>query len=84
MHESPPPYYELESTGSLLSTTSAPFVADAIVANPPSFAYVHYAQALGVPAHIMSTKPWSATRAFPRPLVKMSLQSGCRTAWWTL
>ncbi|KXJ86093.1 glycosyltransferase family 28 domain-containing protein [Microdochium bolleyi] len=56
--------------------TGAPFVADAIVANPPSFAHVHCAQALGVPAHIMFTMPWSATRAFPHPLVKMSGERG--------
>ncbi|KXJ87567.1 glycosyltransferase family 28 domain-containing protein [Microdochium bolleyi] len=49
-----------------------PFVADAIIANPPSFAHVHCAQALGVPAHVMFTMPWSATRAFPHPLVKMT------------
>lgn len=54
------------------AVTRAPFVADAIVANPPSFAHVHCAQALGLPAHIMFTMPWSATRAFPHPLVKMS------------
>ncbi|KAK1640761.1 hypothetical protein BDP81DRAFT_268727, partial [Colletotrichum phormii] len=35
--------------------SSRPFVADAIIANPPSFAHVHCAQALGIPAHIMFT-----------------------------
>jgi UDP:flavonoid glycosyltransferase YjiC (YdhE family) len=45
-----------------------PFVADAIIANPPSFAHIHCAQALGVPLHIMFTMPWSSTRAFPHPL----------------
>jgi len=54
------------------AVTSQPFVADVIIANPPSFAHVHCAQALGIPAHIMFTMPWSATRAFPHPLVKMS------------
>ncbi len=52
--------------------TNRPFVADAIIANPPSFAHVHCAQALGIPAHIMFTMPWNATRAFPHPLVKMN------------
>jgi len=52
--------------------TKRPFVADAIIANPPSFAHVHCAQALGIPAHITFTMPWNATRAFPHPLVKMS------------
>lgn len=31
------------------------FVADAIIANPPSFAHMHCAEKLGVPLHIMST-----------------------------
>lgn len=45
-----------------------PFVCDAIIANPPSFAHIHCAQALGVPLHLMFTMPWSSTRAFPHPL----------------
>jgi hypothetical protein len=32
-----------------------PFVADCIVANPPSFAHLHCAEKLGVPLHIMFT-----------------------------
>lgn len=48
-----------------------PFVADAIIANPPSFAHVHCAQRLGVPVHLMFTMPWSATRAFPHPLANL-------------
>jgi UDP:flavonoid glycosyltransferase YjiC (YdhE family) len=48
--------------------TEKPFVADAIIANPPSFAHVHCAQALGIPLHLMFTMPWSSTRAFPHPL----------------
>jgi UDP:flavonoid glycosyltransferase YjiC (YdhE family) len=48
--------------------TEQPFVADAIIANPPSFAHVHCAQALGIPLHLMFTMPWSRTRAFPHPL----------------
>ncbi|KAK3293855.1 uncharacterized protein B0H64DRAFT_433147 [Chaetomium fimeti] len=51
--------------------TGKPFVADAIIANPPSFAHVHCAQALGVPLHLMFTMPWSATRAFPHPLANL-------------
>ncbi|KAK4176126.1 family 1 putative glycosyltransferase [Triangularia setosa] len=45
-----------------------PFVADAIIANPPSFAHVHIAEKLGVPVHVMFTMPWTPTRAFPHPL----------------
>jgi UDP:flavonoid glycosyltransferase YjiC (YdhE family) len=50
-----------------------PFVADAIIANPPSFAYIHCAEALGVPLHIMFTMPWSSTRAFPHPLANFKV-----------
>jgi hypothetical protein len=32
-----------------------PFVADVIVANPPSFAHVHVAEKLGIPLHMMFT-----------------------------
>jgi hypothetical protein len=32
-----------------------PFLADAIIANPPSFAHVHIAEKLGIPLHIMFT-----------------------------
>ena len=48
--------------------TQSPFIADAIIANPPSFAHVHCAEALGVPLHMMFTMPWTATRAFSHPL----------------
>ncbi|ENH67249.1 Sterol 3-beta-glucosyltransferase [Fusarium oxysporum f. sp. cubense race 1] len=51
--------------------TFAPFVADAIIANPPSFAHVHCAQALGIPLHMMFTMPWTSTAAFPHPLVNV-------------
>lgn len=53
--------------------TGAPFVADAIIANPPSFAHVHCAQALGIPLHVMFTMPWSSTRAFPHPLANFKV-----------
>ncbi|KYK61809.1 hypothetical protein DCS_02953 [Drechmeria coniospora] len=47
------------------------FVADAIIANPPSFAHVHCAEALAVPLHMMFTMPWTSTRAFPHPLATL-------------
>ncbi|KAL0258902.1 hypothetical protein SLS55_006406 [Diplodia seriata] len=56
--------------------SNAPFVADAIIANPPSFAHIHCAQALGVPLHLMFTMPWSSTRAFPHPLANLKYSSG--------
>ncbi|KAK4105397.1 glycosyltransferase family 1 protein [Parathielavia hyrcaniae] len=45
-----------------------PFVADAIIANPPSFAHIHIAEKMGVPLHMMFTMPWTPTRSFPHPL----------------
>jgi hypothetical protein len=33
----------------------APFVADAIIANPPSFAHIHIAEKLGIPLHMSFT-----------------------------
>ncbi|KAL0933992.1 Sterol 3-beta-glucosyltransferase UGT80B1-like protein 1 [Colletotrichum truncatum] len=52
--------------------TSIPFVADAIIANPPSFAHLHCAQALSIPVHLMFTMPWSITKAFPHPLANLT------------
>lgn len=57
------------------STTGKPFVAEAIIANPPSFAHVHCAQALGIPLHMMFTMPWTRTRAFCHPLANLSDKS---------
>lgn len=51
--------------------TQEPFVADVIIANPPSFAHIHCAQALGIPVHLMFTMPWSSTKAFPHPLANL-------------
>ncbi|KAJ5681971.1 uncharacterized protein N7477_001911 [Penicillium maclennaniae] len=48
-----------------------PFVADAIIANPPSFAHIHCAEKLGIPLTIMFTMPWSPTQAFPHPLASI-------------
>ncbi|KAL2443709.1 Sterol 3-beta-glucosyltransferase UGT80B1 [Exophiala dermatitidis] len=51
--------------------TQNPFIADAIIANPPSFAHVHIAEKLGIPLHLMFTMPWSPTQAFPHPLANI-------------
>jgi UDP:flavonoid glycosyltransferase YjiC (YdhE family) len=48
-----------------------PFVANAIIANPPSFAHIHCAQKLGIPLHLMFTMPWSPTKNFPHPLANI-------------
>ena len=60
--------------------TDLPFVADAIIANPPSFAHIHCAQALGIPVHIMFTMPWTATTAFPHPLANLT-NAGDEHGW---
>ncbi|KAL8765033.1 MAG: hypothetical protein Q9209_007759 [Squamulea sp. 1 TL-2023] len=51
--------------------STRPFVADAIIANPPSFAGIHCAEKLGIPLHLMFTMPWSPTQAFPHPLANI-------------
>ena len=48
-----------------------PFVADAIIANPPSYAHIHIAEKLGIPLHIIFTMPWSPTEAFAHPLANL-------------
>ncbi|KAL2121892.1 hypothetical protein VTJ04DRAFT_2347 [Mycothermus thermophilus] len=60
-----------------------PFVADAIIANPPSFAHVHCAEALGIPLHLMFTFPYTPTQSFPHPLasVKKSNADPGYTNW---
>lgn len=60
--------------------TDKPFVADAIIANPPSFAHVHCAQALGIPVHMMFTMPWTSTKAFPHPLANLRNANGKESA----
>ncbi|GHJ85209.1 hypothetical protein NliqN6_1611 [Naganishia liquefaciens] len=45
------------------------FAADAIISNPPAFAHIHTAEALGIPLIMSFTMPWSATTEFSHPLV---------------
>jgi len=40
------------------SCTEGDFIADAIIANPPSFAHVHCAERLNIPVRIVFTMPW--------------------------
>ncbi|KAG8794578.1 hypothetical protein FRC12_023594 [Ceratobasidium sp. 428] len=47
------------------------FAADAIISNPPTFAHIHCAEALGIPLLLSFTMPWCATAAFPHPLVNV-------------
>ena len=53
------------------NSSDKPFVADAIIANPPSFAHIHCAEKLGCPLHVMFTMPYSPTQAFPHPLANI-------------
>jgi UDP:flavonoid glycosyltransferase YjiC (YdhE family) len=54
----------------------SPFIADAIIANPPSFAHIHCAEKLAVPLHMMFTMPWSPTTAFAHPLANIKSDKG--------
>ncbi|KKF95776.1 Sterol 3-beta-glucosyltransferase [Ceratocystis platani] len=65
------PHKKGESLEGGFELSGQPFVADVIIANPPSFAHIHIAEKLGIPLHMMFTMPWSPTRAFPHPLVNM-------------
>lgn len=47
-----------------------PFMAQAIIANPPVYGHLHVAEKLGIPCHIFFTMPYSPTRAFPSPLAR--------------
>ncbi|KIW01832.1 uncharacterized protein PV09_06683 [Verruconis gallopava] len=47
------------------------FVADAIIANPPSMAHIHCAEKLNIPLHMVFTMPWSPTKVFHHPLAAM-------------
>ncbi|KAF3938145.1 hypothetical protein ABW19_dt0210495 [Dactylella cylindrospora] len=53
------------------SASDAVFVADAIIANPPSFAHIHCAERLAIPLHLMFTMPWTPTQSFPHPLANI-------------
>ncbi|GKZ31574.1 hypothetical protein AbraIFM66950_000147 [Aspergillus brasiliensis] len=57
-----------------------PFVADAIIANPPSFVHLSCAEKMGIPLNMMFTMPWSATQAFPHPLATIRTKNTKPTA----
>lgn len=35
-----------------------PFVANAVISNPPTMGHIHVCEALGIPLHIMFPQPW--------------------------
>ncbi|XXH01734.1 hypothetical protein Hte_008095 [Hypoxylon texense] len=53
-----------------VASASDLFIADVIIANPPSQP-IHSAEKLGVPLHIVFTMPWSPTHVFHHPLASM-------------
>ncbi|CAE7013449.1 hypothetical protein PTNB85_00422 [Pyrenophora teres f. teres] len=62
---------ETDKMNAKMMGDKAPFVADAIIANPPSFAPQHIAEKLGIPLHMMFTFPYTPTSQFPHPLANI-------------
>ena len=58
-------------TAANVAEASDLFLADAIIANPPSMAHIHCAEKLGIPLHMVFTMPWSPTRQYHHPLAAM-------------
>ena len=56
--------------------TGVPFVAEAIIANPPSYGHIHCAQNLQIPLHMVFTMPWSPTSEYPHPFCKVNYDLG--------
>ncbi|RDW73139.1 putative glucosyl glucuronosyl protein [Coleophoma cylindrospora] len=67
----PPPDTSSDGINMDADPSAKPFIADAIIANPPSFAHIHIAEARGIPLHLMFTMPWSPTQSFPHPLANI-------------
>lgn len=60
-----------KTTALSVDATEDLFIADVIIANPPSMGHIHCAEKLGIPLHLVFTMPWSPTRAFHHPLAAM-------------
>eukprot|EP00850_Spirogloea_muscicola_P013660 SM000094S24677 [mRNA] locus=s94:74921:77666:- [translate_table: standard] len=54
----------------------AAFTADAILANPPTLGHIHIAEKLQIPLHVFFTMPWTATKAYPHPLARVTQVAG--------
>ncbi|KAF6798241.1 udp- transferase [Colletotrichum sojae] len=68
------------TTAATVKDTEDLFVADAIIANPPSMAHIHCAEKLGIPLHMVFTMPWCPTQAFHHPLASMSYGEADKSA----
>ncbi|KAL6704101.1 hypothetical protein ACN47E_008764 [Coniothyrium glycines] len=66
---------ETDETNAKMMGEKEPFVADAIIANPPSFAPQHIAEKLGIPLHMMFTFPYTPTSQFPHPLANIKVSN---------
>ncbi|KAJ4324623.1 hypothetical protein N0V94_001193 [Neodidymelliopsis sp. IMI 364377] len=64
---------ETDSMNAKMMGDKAPFVADAIIANPPSFAPAHIAEKLGIPLHMIF--PYTPTVHFPHPLANIKVSN---------
>lgn len=62
---------EKDNTNLKMLGNRFPFVADAIIANPVSFAHYHCAEKLGIPLHMVFTFPYTPTAEFPHPLANV-------------
>ncbi|XP_022133743.1 sterol 3-beta-glucosyltransferase UGT80B1 isoform X1 [Momordica charantia] len=56
--------------------TGTPFMAQAIIANPPAYGHTDVAEALRVPLHFFFTMPWTPTNEFPHPLARVPQNTG--------
>ncbi|KAH6919219.1 glycosyltransferase family 28 domain-containing protein [Coprinopsis sp. MPI-PUGE-AT-0042] len=54
--------------------TQRPFIAEAIIANPPGFAHIHCAEALGIP--LLMSFSQTPTTSFSHPLVNITQSNG--------
>ncbi|CAF0766430.1 unnamed protein product [Adineta ricciae] len=54
--------------------TDVPFIAEAIIANPPSYGHIHCAQKLQIPLRMIFTMPWSPTTQFSHPFIKVDYE----------
>ncbi|KAL3749818.1 hypothetical protein ACJRO7_010875 [Eucalyptus globulus] len=61
--------------------THVPFIANAIIANPPAYGHTHVAEALNLPLHVVFTMPWTPTSEFPHPLSRVKQPVGYRLSY---